>query len=895
MSRQDIAAALAAIRLFRGVDPAHFTHMAQQARARLASEAGDMVYEPGDPADAIFVAYPRGDDSAGPRGIVELSLPTSGGGARRHLEHIVAGDVFGEFEFVAGGLGTGKTIRRSAARVAVPCHLYRVPFTLLAPLLAEDEAVRTRLIKLSFDRLMSALNVTSAHLLGDRDVAFANWLINAAENLGIAEGRQVSFSRPIGQREIADALGVSRETMSLRLNEWERAGLLNTGGQSQRLEILDYPRVALRAAVQKDAPREAIAAALAEVDADLARGDLVRARNIGLDMLMVFPSSPELRHRVALANIRAGNVREALAGLAYGGYATGGDVTLLRERVLRGAAHPETAPDRLFFGAGEAGQHTGDDDDGAPGLPLPELIEDIAAIEARAQKELAFAAEGETRRTHAAASADYYESIHDALGGTYAGINAAMMALIAGDGGRARQLANEVARKVERHPAGYWAHATMAEARLIGGDDAGAAEALANAHGAADATDGHRSSTRLQLRRIGGHLGKPIDKLLAALPVGTTAVFSGPLFRGADLADEAQDAIESRIATAAAEALAAGGVRYLYGALASGADIAIAEAGLAAGAELHVVLPFPVEKFVETSVAIGNTIERPDGWTTRFWQCLRKSASLTTLVERSPETRHRDAYFFHGFQLAAGLALLRADALSAEVAMIAVDDGRGHGSIAGTHAVTGKWAEAGRAVIAIPVSTGHGAREPAPAQPDPFRPVVFVWPVGENADLAPLIADVLRASEINGTALPRTTRDRRTGAAIAVATTAEAIALMTTLADAADGSRQPVRIIADFGPAVDAKGVPVDVAISRLVGASDIAGLPAGMAIAAPNFAAVARAEASVTARFIPIGRTAPAPQDKGGDSDGRPLPSREVYAVTAPSQPARSRRRTRR
>ena len=321
-------------------------------RARLAGEAGDMIFEPGDPADAIFTALPRDADPACPRGIVELSLPTSDGGNRLHLEHIVAGDVFGEFEFVAGGLAGGKTIRRSSARIVVPCHLYRVPFALLAAVLAEDEAVRTRLIKLSFDRLMAALNVTSAHLVGDRDVAFANWLIDAAENLGIAEGRHVSFSRPIGQREIAEALGVSRETMSLRLNEWERAGLLNTGGQTQRLEILDYPRVALRAGVQKDSPEAAIAAALVEVDADLARGDLVRARNIGLDMLAMFPSSPELRHRVALANIRAGNVREALAGLAYGGSATGGDVALLRERVVRGAAPPAPPPGPRVFGAG---------------------------------------------------------------------------------------------------------------------------------------------------------------------------------------------------------------------------------------------------------------------------------------------------------------------------------------------------------------------------------------------------------------------------------------------------------------------------------------------------------------------------------------------------------------
>ena len=186
------------------------------------------------------------------------------------------------------------------------------------------------------ERLISALAVKTTHFLGDRDIALANWLLDAADNVGIAEGRHVRFSRAIGQREIAEALGVSRETISLRLNEWERAGLLNTGGQSQRFEILDYPRVALRAAVRKNDAPAAIAAALDEIDADLDRGDLVRARNVALDMLTFFPASPELRHRVALAAMRAGAVREAVDVLAQSGYATGGDIDLLSERVTDG-------------------------------------------------------------------------------------------------------------------------------------------------------------------------------------------------------------------------------------------------------------------------------------------------------------------------------------------------------------------------------------------------------------------------------------------------------------------------------------------------------------------------------------------------------------------------------
>ena len=40
------------------------------------------------------------------------------------------------------------------------------------------------------------------------------------------------------------------------------------------------------------------------IHAAIACGDLIRARNIGLDILRYYPSSPELHHRTALAAAR---------------------------------------------------------------------------------------------------------------------------------------------------------------------------------------------------------------------------------------------------------------------------------------------------------------------------------------------------------------------------------------------------------------------------------------------------------------------------------------------------------------------------------------------------------------------------------------------------------------
>ena len=58
-------------------------------------------------------------------------------------------------------------------------------------------------------------------------------------------------------------------------------------------------------------------------------------------------------------------------------------------------------------------------------------------------------------------------------------------------------------------------------------------------------------------------------------------------------------------------------VGFVYGSLAAGGDLVVAEAMLESGAGLHVVLPFEVESFLDASV-------RPAGvdWERRFSACL---------------------------------------------------------------------------------------------------------------------------------------------------------------------------------------------------------------------------------------------------------------------------------
>ena len=203
---------------------------------------------------------------------------------------------------------------------------------------------------------------------------------------------------------------------------------------------------------------------------------------------------------------------------------------------------------------------------------------------------------------------------------------------------------------------------------------------------------------------------------------------------------------------------------------------------------------------------------------------------------------------------------------------------------------------AGRTLVSIKIAMDRSKEGKAATTTDPFRTVVFLWPINEPVDLAAIARTAGEACGVELNLVTRSSRDRRAGAAIPVGTIAGTIDVLEALTRTCATAAHPVRIIADFGPAIDAKGNVSDMLISRLAGASDMVGLPASMPIATMTFAARARAEPLDRVRFVPIGRTAAASgTSPGGDGDGRPLASREVYALSFIDRPPRrvpSRRR---
>lgn len=316
---------------------------------------------------------------------------------------------------------------------------------------------------------------------------------------------------------------------------------------------------------------------------------------------------------------------------------------------------------------------------------------DALALKGRILKDRARQGRPERRSERFAQSADAYQHAFERFGGYFPAINAATTALLAGQTERSAALARAVLEDPEvQAGASYYALATGLEACILLGDESCARRWLARIldHARADADARTSTATQMLLLKpaLPG-LGALIDDARAALGNPPILAYSGHMFVEGD-------ANEAALALAVARTLADLAPAAAFGALACGADIVIAEAALATGVPLHVVLPFDKSDFIEQSVVNGGKT-----WLPRFERCFE--AARTQIFVSDSRYVGDPAQFNFGTEVAHGLALIRAQPNHAEPVQLAVIQPGATAALAGTARDTDLWARLGYRTIAI--------------------------------------------------------------------------------------------------------------------------------------------------------------------------------------------------
>lgn len=312
----------------------------------------------------------------------------------------------------------------------------------------------------------------------------------------------------------------------------------------------------------------------------------------------------------------------------------------------------------------------------------------VLTLKGRLLKDRARQAGADSRPALFAQAGKAYERAAAIRAETYPLINAAAMALHVGNKAKAGLFAGKVLHLIEsgdeKGETPYWGEATRAEALLLLGRVGDARESLAKAVALAPQAWEDHAATLRQFALILSELGASADWIDRFRPPPTMH-FSGILGISAD--DKAAfDAI-----VAAVQSIAPG---FAYGALAAGADIIAAEAALAIGAELHVVLPSDPDDFRRSSVApLGAN------WSRRY-DALLDAADSIAICDTAKTTSSAGVILAELHAM--GLAVERAGQLQTSAVALRIEP-------AGRPALGDPWLHSGRLIEHVAVTAAPGS------------------------------------------------------------------------------------------------------------------------------------------------------------------------------------------
>ncbi len=278
------------------------------------------------------------------------------------------------------------------------------------------------------------------------------------------------------------------------------------------------------------------------------------------------------------------------------------------------------------------------------GIAHPSLRTDFAALAARLLKDRAIAASPQAAGSLAADAAAAYEAVFAATGDYFPAINAATLHRIANNPARSDALAQAALADALAAAPGYWRAATMTEAYILRGDFPAAQAALREGVAGGVSLD-ELASTRRQLEWLLEH-GVGDAGILSGLPAPYVVCWE---------AESGQD--ETERIQALVQANSGGGLPVLaYGAILGLPDIVAAEAFIAAGAQVTVVVP------CTASLCLQAAAQRfgPD-WARRLQAVLAGAAGLSEVTLEGDMAEPTVAAM--ACLQASGLAAMRATAL----------------------------------------------------------------------------------------------------------------------------------------------------------------------------------------------------------------------------------------
>jgi len=204
--------------IFEGVSDRILSDFTQSSRIR-ALEKGEILFSQTDPADTVYIVR---------SGCIAIFLATLEG-RELVINEMHAGDCFGELSLITDQpRSTGALARQSSEVISIPRDIF------LKGLEAEPELMR-RVLETTALRLRVSSERESALAFLDSSARIAKVLLQLdqqADDEGVIN---------VTQEDLAQYVGLARQTVAQTLGEWRRVGWVETG----RVRIVVKDREAL--------------------------------------------------------------------------------------------------------------------------------------------------------------------------------------------------------------------------------------------------------------------------------------------------------------------------------------------------------------------------------------------------------------------------------------------------------------------------------------------------------------------------------------------------------------------------------------------------------------------------------------------------------------------------
>jgi len=426
----------------------------------------------------------------------------------------------------------------------------------------------------------------------------------------------------------------------------------------------------------------------------------------------VWSEGPELLRRFARLLLKQGHPTLALEVAARGldkFYPEDHDLMYCRTLALARSGNPTRAS--LFV------QEMLKRDD----LP-PEIRSDALSLAGRIRKDLATrTADPAVRTARFRDALGFYQRAYNLSGDTFPGINAATLALLAGDAELSLSIATKVRDLVldELDKPGRdrdsWLLATLAEAYLLLGDSTAAKGRYAQAVRLAQEThsDGDIAAMLRQLRLIREHL--PVgDDMLGLFRLGPVVVFAG---HGLDLPGEPirfppNPELEAAVRRAIKNELAALETHIGYCSPGCGSEILFGELMRERDAELHVVLPFAEDDFCAERLSYG--LPEFELWRRRYEE-LRGFIRVTRHFATTEEFLMDQVLYDFAGSFMQGLALTRAAQVGVPAIALVVQEPSSQAIPSDLPTFVSNWRRTGRELRIIDLGALRAGVRLAPA------------------------------------------------------------------------------------------------------------------------------------------------------------------------------------